>query len=1625
MGGSFRYTPEADYSGPVSFSFTVTDRAGASATGVASGTVVIPTPDPVSGLTATLGGVLNAVNLSWASSANATTYRVFRSTSSTDPAPTQIGVVSGTAFTNSSLSPGQGFFYFVQPYNLTAPGLMSAGVYGFADTPPSSASGSFTTIEGQTVTFVPSWVDPDTGDSHTIAIVGQPAHGFASVSSNQLVYTPLPGYVGNDTFTFSVTDRAGSSVNGVASGTIDPGVPPKPLGFVVSQGTRLGAVALTWDVAPGSRQYLVSRSQTRDAATPPVIATVDTNAFLDTNTTPGATYYYRIQGVGVAGVGVYSEEVSGYSDTPPTAATATASTIFNIPVEFRPSILDPDPNESHALAITAQPANGVVAITPDGRSFNYTPNTGFSGIDAFTFTATDVAGAAVSGSGSISVGCPTPTLTALSLSQPKIFANSGFTVSTSYGNTSCPVALNALFEVLNGTTVVASQASNALPGAVSAPLAFTVDGLQSGSYTLRVTVTDTVTNQSRVETSALAVPAYRMPSFTATALVFADLDTATIAVGRSDDCALTSNRSAAIADHSLCFYEVTNIPTGLIFDAAQTYPTWRGRPSVPGTYAPTLTVYQYDDLGAARQLGQIVRSSVVNPITAITFASPPNIDAAQFVQLININVNQTSGPACPVLTDRALALDRTLQGNRSCYVEYSPLPPRSTLTPTGLTAYFLEGGTTNIGWQVSTFDTSGAEVRFASGSTDVNVRPVDVDFQLSWGDRNPIATVTKASVRLVNNGTDRCTATINPAEANVPAADKPCLIEWLSLPPGITQDAGTQAALLTGTFTTVGQIPIGYRVSYYDVEGIKRVLMEATKNVTVDPPPLPQFLMKTSRPIGSDNYVVPDTGGLLGILVTEVGGWPVDAMVKWSDEPATTTYRISRTTGLQILSATPAPLWSARDVDVRLQLRDAPDLYTDKRITVHSVPPDAVKLNLDLLNADVPDSEPFPVTARIEMMGRTGMYYDEAIMGRWAVQFGFKDASSQFVPQGDPVPVDAEGIARSALNPFGQTVVRVQAQAVPITTLAGYTRKLDSAIRVSSVVKGTPIDATIGMFRGAPEGPAPFPAVLRVTFKTRGDQLANESVKWKASSDGGVTWTDVVEDGSQITQRLGEGVYQYKAIFTNRNTRVTSESNTLQLRAWSVPKIAVTGSTFAFPGTETSLNIVLTHPTGAPVASAVTEWAVNKRVTLAPGAETPPPVASGTGTNVVFTGDTSGTYVLTIRSRMTASNPDDPRAWGQAIKTIIYGAPERPLARIIGPARVEVGKPITYELLLRTRFDLANSNLRLAGRWTMPDGSQVTSLNPNTYTATDADFAAGKFVTFKYEVWIVGYEDTTLTTTTLSLPIWKYIWPGWSLTQSVVVPYAPTNSRITVVPSDTSLLGILEGLTYQWTVPPTMRATSVPTSKLDTVIDYGGTHPVSVLISDARGNRTTLETQITVGPAAPYVINLPVSNMSSWSHAPITVGLTPKVSGGHPLDSVLTWAYFLNGTRVDLPNRNVAQIPIPTAGTHTVEVRITSKMGATASQSASVTVLPNVPATCDVVASTNTSRTAIYLKANCLDSDGAITRYQWAVNGVTQTLVSGYKWTYLVPAGTSWPVRIDLTVTDTGGASSTSGVTVN
>jgi hypothetical protein len=199
------------------------------------------------------------------------------------------------------------------------------------------------------------------------------------------------------------------------------------------------------------------------------------------------------------------------------------------------------------------------------------------------------------------------------------------------------------------------------------------------------------------------------------------------------------------------------------------------------------------------------------------------------------------------------------------------------------------------------------------------------------------------------------------------------------------------------------------------------------------------------------------------------------------------------------------------------------------------------------------------------------------------------------------------------------------------------------------------------------------------------------------------------------------------------------------------------------------------------------------------------------------------------------------------------------------------------------------------------------------------------------------------------------------------------------------------------------------------------TSSVVVVVSDARGNSQTLSVPLSVGEPAPITLDYTTSNLSRWSHAPLVIGLNGRASGGHPLDSITAWSYKLDGTPVDVPSASNVRIPINDPGEHTVVASVTTRMGASASRSLTILVPANAPPSCSVTGTVASNRRSIALKANCLDPDGVITRYNWFLNGAPVTLSVGGVWTMILPPGVELPVRVDLTVTDDGGATSSSG----
>lgn len=148
--------------------------------------------------------------------------------SATQPGNGSVVVGAGGAIT---YTPAAGFtgtdsftYTIADPDGLTASATVTVTVQAAGNRPPVANPDSAVTRSGQPVQIdvLANDTDPD-GDPLAVAAVGQPANGTAVLGGDgRITYTSLPGFVGTDTFTYTVRDGRGGSATGQVTVQVNP-----------------------------------------------------------------------------------------------------------------------------------------------------------------------------------------------------------------------------------------------------------------------------------------------------------------------------------------------------------------------------------------------------------------------------------------------------------------------------------------------------------------------------------------------------------------------------------------------------------------------------------------------------------------------------------------------------------------------------------------------------------------------------------------------------------------------------------------------------------------------------------------------------------------------------------------------------------------------------------------------------------------------------------------------------------------------------------------------------------------------------------------------------------------------------------------------------------------------------------------------------------------------------------------------------------------------------------------------------------------------------------------------------------------------------------------------------------
>jgi fibronectin type 3 domain-containing protein len=303
--------------------------------GGASGTTIHQSaPATPTGLTATAGNAQVALN--WSSSSGATSYNIYRSTTSggEGSTPYKTGVTS-TSFTDSGLTNGTTYYYEVSAVNSAGQSPVSSQVSAtpHLSVPPTPTG--LTATSGNTQVAL-NWSSSSGATSYNI---------YRSTTSGGEGSTPYQTGVTSTSFTdtgltngttyyyeVSAVNAAGQSpVSSQVSATPQVSVPPTPTGLTATSGNA--QVALNWSSSLGATSYNIYRSTTSGGeGSTPYQTGVTSTSFTDSSLTNGTTYYYEVSAVNAAGQSPVSSQVSATPATPPATPTGLTATAGNAQV---------------------------------------------------------------------------------------------------------------------------------------------------------------------------------------------------------------------------------------------------------------------------------------------------------------------------------------------------------------------------------------------------------------------------------------------------------------------------------------------------------------------------------------------------------------------------------------------------------------------------------------------------------------------------------------------------------------------------------------------------------------------------------------------------------------------------------------------------------------------------------------------------------------------------------------------------------------------------------------------------------------------------------------------------------------------------------------------------------------------------------------------------------------------------------------------------------------------------------------------------------------------------------------------------------------------------------------------
>lgn len=227
-------------------------------------------------------------SLTWTAAAGATNYRIFRSTTSGSYGAALATGVTGTSYTDTTVSDGTTYYYVVRSFNGTeSPNSNESSVQSIADfTVAGTTAPSSTTIQV-------TWAAATGGTLYDVRY-GTTSGSYTTVSGVTSPYT-ITGLASGTNYYIVV--RARNAIGGLASNQTPEVQQTTPVGppTGLTATAAPGSVLLNWTAAGGASSYKIFRSTTSGTYGAVLATGVTGTTYTDNTAANGTTYFYVIR----------------------------------------------------------------------------------------------------------------------------------------------------------------------------------------------------------------------------------------------------------------------------------------------------------------------------------------------------------------------------------------------------------------------------------------------------------------------------------------------------------------------------------------------------------------------------------------------------------------------------------------------------------------------------------------------------------------------------------------------------------------------------------------------------------------------------------------------------------------------------------------------------------------------------------------------------------------------------------------------------------------------------------------------------------------------------------------------------------------------------------------------------------------------------------------------------------------------------------------------------------------------------------------------------------------------------------------------------------------------------------